>query len=110
MKPENIEGFPLSRQQKRLWQLQQQDGQAYAAQSAIQIKGKLDRETLKQALQRIIERHEILRTKEGVPKVQEQAPIAAPDGETDARDQQQENENGSQHGARRELSIVTESL
>ena len=62
MKPENIEGFPLSPQQKRLWQLQQQDGQTYAAQSAIQIKGKLDRETLKQALQRIIERHEILRT------------------------------------------------
>ncbi len=62
MMPENIEGFPLSPQQKRLWQLQQQDGQAYAAQCAIRIEGKVDSDALKQALRRIVERHEILRT------------------------------------------------
>lgn len=59
---ENIEGFPLSPQQKRLWQLQQQDGQTYAAQCVIRIEGKLNSEALKQAARRIVERHEILRT------------------------------------------------
>lgn len=62
MMTENIEGFPLSPQQRRLWQLQQQDGQTYAAQCVIRMEGKLDADALEQAARRIVARHEILRT------------------------------------------------
>ena len=56
-----IEGFQLSPQQKRLWLLQQ-ESPAFCAQCAILIDGPLDHDRLQQALQRIISRHEILRT------------------------------------------------
>lgn len=61
MKIDFIEGFQLSPQQKRLWLLQQ-DSAAYRAQLAILIEGTLNTDLLKQALQDLVKRHEILRT------------------------------------------------
>ena len=63
MQPEVIEGFQLSPQQKHLWSLQQADGSLpYRAQCSILIEGSLDLQILEAALQRVFERHEILRT------------------------------------------------
>lgn len=56
-----IQGFELSPQQKRLWLLQQ-DSQSYCAQCAILIEGNLKVEVLKAALQKVVNRNEILRT------------------------------------------------
>jgi amino acid adenylation domain-containing protein/thioester reductase-like protein len=58
---EVIEGFQLSPQQKRLWLLQQ-DGNIYVSQVAILLEGILDIEVLQTATQKIVHRHEILRT------------------------------------------------
>lgn len=57
----NVEGFQLSPQQKGLW-LAQQKSQAYRAQCAVSIEGHLDTNLLQQAVQQIVDRHEILRT------------------------------------------------
>src|SRR5437899_1332985 len=54
-------GFQLSLQQKRLWSWQG-DGQLAVAQVALRLEGKLDVQRLKDALQKIVERHEMLRT------------------------------------------------
>jgi len=56
-----INGFRLSPQQGRLWLLQQ-DSLAYRAQCALLLEGCLRPEVLREALQRVIHRHEILRT------------------------------------------------
>jgi amino acid adenylation domain-containing protein/thioester reductase-like protein len=61
MQTQTLEGFRLSPQQKRLWLLQQ-DSLAYRAQGSIQIEGKLKAEILKEALEQVVNRHEILRT------------------------------------------------
>ncbi len=61
MQREIINGFRLSPQQRRLWLLQQ-GSSAYCAQSAILIEGGLRPEVLKEAVYRIVRRHEILRT------------------------------------------------
>jgi amino acid adenylation domain-containing protein len=61
MQQEIINGFRLSPQQKRLWLLQQ-GSSAYRAQSAILIEGDLRPEVLKEAVYRIVRRHDILRT------------------------------------------------
>ncbi|BAZ30178.1 amino acid adenylation domain-containing protein [Cylindrospermum sp. NIES-4074] len=57
-----INGFRLSPQQKRLWSLQQ-DSLVYGVQSAILLEGNLKTDILKSALQTLINRQEILRTK-----------------------------------------------
>ena len=63
MQDASIEGFRLSPQQKRLWQLQEAgNNQPYRAHCAVLIEGNLNREILKSALQDVINRHEILRT------------------------------------------------
>ena len=54
-----IQGFQLSPQQAHLWSLQEHD---YRARAAITIEGSLDPEALEAALNKIISRHEILRT------------------------------------------------
>ncbi len=61
MQNETIKGFRLSPQQKRLWSLQK-DSVAYQSQCALLIEGKLNLELLKEALQQVVNRHEILRT------------------------------------------------
>lgn len=56
-----IQGFRLSPQQKRLWEVQQENG-IYRVQCTVRIDGDLNLGVLKSALQQIIDRHEILRT------------------------------------------------
>jgi amino acid adenylation domain-containing protein/non-ribosomal peptide synthase protein (TIGR01720 family) len=56
-----MKGYRISSQQKRLWSLQQ-ESQVYCAQCAIQIEGNLHARSLKTSLEKIIARHEILRT------------------------------------------------
>ena len=59
-----VEGYRLSPQQKHLWRLQQNgSGEPFLAQCAVLIEGDLDRQTLKEALHTVINRHEILRTR-----------------------------------------------
>ncbi|MEP0858569.1 amino acid adenylation domain-containing protein [Trichocoleus sp. DQ-U1] len=57
----HINGFRISPPQKHLWILQQDSG-TYCAQCAILIEGNLKTTALKEAVQEIINRHEILRT------------------------------------------------
>ncbi|MEG5160081.1 amino acid adenylation domain-containing protein [Microcoleus sp. AT3-A2] len=58
---QTINGFRLSPQQKYLWLLQQ-DSPAYRIQSAILIEGSLQTDHLKKALEKVSDRHEIIRT------------------------------------------------
>ena len=64
-----IEGFRLSPQQQRLWQLIKEDGASrYCARCAFMLDGELDVHTLQVSIQDVIARHEILRTRlESVP-------------------------------------------
>jgi amino acid adenylation domain-containing protein len=57
-------GLPLSFGQERLWFLAQMEGgsEAYHVPMNLQLKGELDRAALGRALDRIVERHEALRT------------------------------------------------
>ncbi len=60
---EQFEGYRLSAQQERLWRLQQDSATtSYRVQGLIEIAGPLDRERLQEALDRVVQRHEILRT------------------------------------------------
>lgn len=61
MEKEINKGFRVSPQQKRVWLLQQQ-GNGYRAACVVSLQGALKIETLKEALQRIVNRHQILRT------------------------------------------------
>ena len=56
-----IEGYSLSTQQQRLWQLDASNP-AYRVQCAYEISGGLDQQALGRALGELCERHEILRT------------------------------------------------
>jgi len=56
-----MKGYRISPQQKQLWQLQQ-EAKAYPAQGAILLEGNLHRKNLKTALEKVVARHEILRT------------------------------------------------
>jgi NRPS condensation-like uncharacterized protein len=59
----SIEGFRLSPQQKRLWLLQQGiHGQPYRVQCAVLIQGNLNTQLLESALQKVIEKYEVLCT------------------------------------------------
>jgi amino acid adenylation domain-containing protein len=63
MKNEVIEGFQLSPQQKHLWSLCGRHGAAiYCSQCAVRIEGRLDKQILRQAIENVVQRHEILRT------------------------------------------------
>ena len=55
---------PLSYAQQRLWFLAQMEGvsEAYHIPLGLRLQGKLDRGALRRALDRIVERHEALRT------------------------------------------------
>ena len=56
-----IEGYRLSPQQRRSWQLQQ-ESHAGCALCAVLIEGRLNHEALREALRVVVDRHEILRT------------------------------------------------
>jgi amino acid adenylation domain-containing protein len=63
MQDKTLEGFRLSPQQEYLWPLQQASADSRSwAQCAIMITGVLDKETLRNVLQQLGDRHEILRT------------------------------------------------
>lgn len=64
MQTEILEGVRLSPQQKHLWRLQQENNnkQPYRSQCAVLIEGNLNLTILKQVLQDIVNRQEILRT------------------------------------------------
>jgi amino acid adenylation domain-containing protein len=58
-----IEGFPLSPQQRRIWSLMRLDGsKAYDAQLTVRAEGPLDVRAFRLAVEDLFERHEILRT------------------------------------------------
>ena len=58
-----VEGFALSPQQRRLWSLQDpSDSWPYTTRATVRISGRLDRAALRSALERVVARHEILRT------------------------------------------------
>ncbi|CAA9588152.1 Polyketide synthase modules and related proteins [uncultured Synechococcales cyanobacterium] len=58
-----LQGFSLSPQQKRLWQLQPAvSGSAYRVEAVIEIQGPLQIDRLRKALEQVVARHEILRT------------------------------------------------
>src|SRR5688572_1194347 len=76
MHAEAIEGYELSPQQRRLWLLERAasgdtpveqtlrvSNTPYRAQCSILIEGKLDREALRRAIQKTVDRNEILRTR-----------------------------------------------
>jgi amino acid adenylation domain-containing protein len=57
--------LPLSFAQQRLWFLEQMEGvgETYHIPFALHLEGRLNREALREALQRLVERHEVLRTR-----------------------------------------------
>ncbi|HEY9662090.1 MAG TPA: amino acid adenylation domain-containing protein, partial [Allocoleopsis sp.] len=58
-----LQGFPLSPQQKRLWQLQSATSSSpYRVEAVIEIQGPLKLDRLRTALEQVVARHEILRT------------------------------------------------
>ncbi|MBD2468777.1 non-ribosomal peptide synthetase [Nostoc sp. FACHB-145] len=59
---EEMQGFRLSPQQKHLWQLQEINSLPYRSQCAVLIAGVIDINILKQAIEQVVNRHEILRT------------------------------------------------
>jgi amino acid adenylation domain-containing protein/FkbM family methyltransferase len=61
MTTQAIEGFKLSPQQRRIWLLQQ-ESPAYRVQCAILLAGPLLVDHLKEAVQMVVRRHDILRT------------------------------------------------
>ncbi len=63
MSTENKQGFRLSPQQRRIWQLQSQSSGIYAAQCSISVSSDLNAERLKMAVQEIVMANEILRTR-----------------------------------------------
>ncbi|WP_128809168.1 non-ribosomal peptide synthetase, partial [Xanthomonas translucens] len=67
------EAPPLSFAQQRLWFLAQLDAQAdlaYLMPNGLRLRGRLDRHALRQALDRIVARHETLRTRIGLQQDQ----------------------------------------
>jgi len=56
------EGFRLSQQQKGLWALQQEGSHPYSAFSVICVEGLLQVQVLENAVNTVVQRHEILRT------------------------------------------------
>ena len=63
MQKEIVQGFRLSPQQRHLWLLQQgEQCSPYRAQCAVLIEGALNVAIIKDALHKVVERHEILRT------------------------------------------------
>ena len=57
------EGLKLSPQQQHLWSLTQgEDGRCYQARCAVRLQGRLNKQALRNAIEEVVKRHEILRT------------------------------------------------
>jgi hypothetical protein len=76
---ERGEGIPLSYAQQRLWFLALMGGvsEAYHMPMALRLEGELDRGALRGALDRIVKRHEALRTRFVVVEGEPEQRIAA---------------------------------
>jgi len=61
MTSRQVQGYKLSPQQRRLWSLQQ-GGPIYRAQCAMLLEGDVNLQVLQQALNKVVNRHESLRT------------------------------------------------
>ncbi|MDZ7959081.1 MAG: amino acid adenylation domain-containing protein [Aulosira sp. DedQUE10] len=59
---QEIQGFQLSPQQKYLWQMQQSDSRLYQVKAAVSIIGNLNIQLLRNTVEKVVSRHEILRT------------------------------------------------
>ena len=57
-----VEGFRLSPQQRRLWKLQEGDFRSFVSSAVFSLEGKLQIDTLHEALEKVCARHESLRT------------------------------------------------
>ncbi|HLM56810.1 MAG TPA: amino acid adenylation domain-containing protein [Pyrinomonadaceae bacterium] len=63
MQKEVVEGFQLSPQQKHLWSLCGDDrATVYRSQCGVRLGGRLDKRALREAVENVVRRHEILRT------------------------------------------------
>ena len=63
MQNKTIEGYRLSPQQSQIWQVQQSgQSEVHRARCAVLIEGQLNINSLRLAIEKVIERHEILRT------------------------------------------------
>jgi amino acid adenylation domain-containing protein/FkbM family methyltransferase len=60
---QTLEGYRLSRQQKYLWQLQQRLPQLAQAQCVVAIEGPVSESLLRESLERVVSRNQILRTR-----------------------------------------------
>lgn len=57
------EGLQLSPQQKHLWSLTRgEDGECYVARCAVRLQGELNKQALRDAIEQVVKRNEILRT------------------------------------------------
>lgn len=63
MNMSTVDGFPLSSQQKRVWNLQQRVGTLFYHIASFHLSGDIDVNRLKSSIQLTVNRHEIFRTK-----------------------------------------------
>ena len=64
MQNQIVEGYELSPQQKELWQMMQQaPGAEFGLQCEVRIEGAVERRRLERAVDEVLGRHEILRTR-----------------------------------------------
>jgi amino acid adenylation domain-containing protein len=61
MQPQPTAGYRLSPQQARLWR-NQQNNPAFRSQCALLIQGRLEADTVRDAIRKVVDRHEVLRT------------------------------------------------
>ncbi|BAY41877.1 amino acid adenylation domain-containing protein (plasmid) [Nostoc sp. NIES-2111] len=61
MQTKTISGFQLAPQQKRIWNFQK-NSSAFYTQASILIEGNLETDTLQQAIEQVVNHHDILRT------------------------------------------------
>lgn len=62
MTPSGVQGFRPSPQQLRVWSMQQEWGTVLPARLKVRVEGELERSLLERAVERVVTRHEILRT------------------------------------------------
>jgi len=100
--PRNRDNYPLSFAQQRLWVLDQLegDGHEYNVNFVIQLEGELNIPALQKALDVLVSRHEILRTRyvsvDGTPRQVVDAQVSVPIRELDLSVQNEPSQNESE--------------
>jgi len=101
--PRNRDNYPLSFAQQRLWVLDQLegDGHEYNVNFVIQLEGELNIPALQKALDVLVSRHEILRTRyvsiDGTPRQVVDAQVSVPIRELDLSVQNEPSQNESEN-------------